>query len=415
MINEPLLIIEFIADGHRSFHVCLLVRFGLAHHQTNIRFLIPNELRHSVLSQLSVEESHFFAPRVRVIEEEPAWLRISKWIKDKRVAHWLYVEHLNIEESRHARLLFLFFESVIYQLALSPLPRFNTSGVMFRPTFYYRQRGMLAARASSRTLFAIKWVVAYLCSKRPGIEQIFLLDPLAVDHALSCWKSRKFKLIPDPILLESDALRPIGSADPIADRPLSLLIAGALHPRKGLHSTVDALWKSSEETKRNVKLLVVGKPEKGCTDYVLHNLARLRAMGVEVVSDLRFVSDRELDEHIAHSNVVLTPYVGFKGSSGIVIRAAHFGKPVISTSEGLLGHLVRRHKLGEAIDAGNAEQFSRCLDRVVSTGVISGFNPLSARRFADSGDSEEFAMMLTLPLHSVEQPSLFLSRTPNPR
>ena len=413
--DQPLLIIEFVADGHRSLYVCLLVRYGLANHQTNIRFLLPRELQNSVLSQLSVEESRFFAPRVRVIEEEPVWLRISKWIKDKRLAQWLYVEHLNIVESRHARLLYLFLESVIYQVALSPLPRFNTSGVMFRPTFYYRKKGMVEARMSSRALFALKWLVAYSCAKRPGIEQIFLLDPLAVDHALCCWKSRKFTLIPDPILLGSSAVRPIGCADPIAKRPLSLLIAGALAPRKGLHSTTDALWESSEETKRNVKLLLVGKPEKGCTDYVLQNVARLRAMGVEVVTDLRFVSDQELDEHITHSNVVLTPYLDFKGSSGIVIRAAHFGKPVISTSEGLVGHLVRQHKLGEAIDAGNAEQFSRCLDRVALTGVVDGFDPISARHFADSGDPEEFALLLTCALDAEEPPPLYLTRSPNPR
>jgi len=147
--DQPLLIIEFFADGHRALYICLLVRYGLANHQTNIRFLLPSELRLSVLSQLSVQESCFFAPRVRVIEEEPVWLRIRKWIKDKRLAQWLYVEHLNFVESRHARLLYLFLETVIYQVALSPLPRFSTSGVMFRPTFYYKKKGMVEARTSS--------------------------------------------------------------------------------------------------------------------------------------------------------------------------------------------------------------------------------------------------------------------------
>jgi glycosyltransferase involved in cell wall biosynthesis len=274
---------------------------------------------------------------------------------------------------------------------------------------------MVPTRTSGRALFALKWLVAYSCAKRPGIEQVFLLDPLAVDHARCCWNARKFTLIPDPSLPESGADRPIGCANPIADRPLSLLIAGALAPRKGLHTAADALWESSEETKRNVKLLVVGKPEKGCTEYVLHNVARLRAMGVEVVSDLRFVSDRELDEHIAHSHVVLTPYLEFKGSSGIVIRAAHFGKPVISTSEGLLGHLVRQHKLGEALDVGNTEQLSRCLERVVGTGVVDGFDPISARHFADSSDPKEFALLLTRALDAEKQPPCISPRSAHPR
>jgi glycosyltransferase involved in cell wall biosynthesis len=413
--DQPLLIIEFFADGHRSLYICLLVRYGLANHQTNIRFLLPSELRLSVLSQLSVQESLFFAPRVRVIEEEPVWLRIRKWIKDKRLARWLYVEHLNLVESRHARLLYLFLESVIYQVALCPLPRFCTSGVMFRPTFYYRKKGMVEARTSSRALFALKWLVGYLLAKRPGVEQIFLLDPLAANHARCCWKSRKFTLIPDPILRESSDVRPIGSADPISERPLRLLIAGALAPRKGLHTTADALWKCSEETKKSVTLLVVGKPEEGYTDYVIQNVARLRAMGIEVISDLRFVSDRELDELIAHSNIILTPYLDFKGSSGIVVLAAHFGKPVISTSEGLLGLLVRQHKLGEALDAGDTEQFSRCLERVVATGVVDGFDPTSARDFADSNDPQQFTLLLTCPLNTEEQPRPVSHPEPKPK
>lgn len=391
MTQKPLLVIEFLADGHRSLHVCHLVRFAIAKNRTGMQLLLPRELRDNVRARLSPEECHFFDPRVRVIEEEPAWRRIKKWVKNKQLAQFLYVECLNIRESRNYRLLYLYLESAIYQLALCPLPRFGTSGVMFRPTFYYRQRRMLAPGTPSLALFILKWIVAYSCAKRPGIERIFLLDPLAEEYACLRWRSKKFQLVPDPLGPESGGYRPVGSSEPIAERPVNFLIAGALAPRKGLHSTVDALSASSEKTKRNVRLLIVGKPENGFADYVQNNLARLKDMGIQVATDLRFVSDLELDQHLTQSDVVLTPYRGFKGSSGIVVRAAHFGKPVISTDEGLLGHLVHRYKLGEAIDLGTAKQFSECLDRIVSTGSVSGFDPLSARQFADSCDPEEFA------------------------
>jgi glycosyltransferase involved in cell wall biosynthesis len=398
MTQKPPLIIEFLSEGHRALHVCHLVRFGLAENQGSMRFLLPLELRDSVRARLSPEECHFFDHRVRVIEEDPAWLAIARWVKDKRLAQFIYVECLNIRESRDHRLLYLYLESAIYQLALCPLPRFSTSGLMFRPTFYYRQKRMLGPGGSHRALFILKWLVAYSCAKRPGMERIFLLDPLAEEYAKSQWRSKKFTLVPDPLGPESDGTRPVGCAHPIAERPVSFLIAGALAPRKGLHSTVDALAGSSEQTKRNVRLLIVGKPENGSTDYVQCNLTRLKQMGIQVATDLRFVSDLELDRCLSESNVVLTPYRGFKGSSGIVIRAAHFGKPVISTDEGLLGHLVQRYKLGETIDLGTAEQFSRCFDRIVSTGTVGGFDPTSAREFADSCDPGEFARLLSADL-----------------
>jgi glycosyltransferase involved in cell wall biosynthesis len=396
MTQKPLLIVEFLADGHRTLHVYHLARFGFSHLQTDVCFLLPRALRDSVLAKLSTEESGFFRPRVRVIEEDPAWVLIEKWIKSRRLAQWLYVEYLNLHETKTSRLLYLHLESVIYQLALCPLPRFCTSGVMFRATFYYRQRRLLSGEAASRALFALKWTTAYLCAKRPGFERIFLLDPFAEEYAVSHWDSEKFKLVPDPLGPEHGHLRPVGSTAPIAERPVNLLIAGSLGPRKGLHSTADALSASTEETRRNVRLFVVGQPEHGSTDYVLRNLARLRDMGVKVESDLRFISDVELDQHLAQSDVVLTPYQGFKGSSGIAIRAAHFGKPVVSTNEGLLGHIVQRHMLGKAIDPGNVTDFSQCLDRIVSTGSVSGFDPARARSFADSCDPEQFARSLLI-------------------
>jgi glycosyltransferase involved in cell wall biosynthesis len=264
---------------------------------------------------------------------------------------------------------------------------------MFRPTFYYRQRRMLASGVGSRALFALKWTVAYLCAKRPGIERVFLLDPFAEEYAVSCWRCRKFTLVPDPI-----AARGLLQVERGVDRPLTLLIAGALSPRKGIHLTVNALARSSEKTKRNLKLLLVGKPEEGYTDYVLQNVTRLRDMGIGVSSDFRFLSDMELDQHLVQSDVVLTPYMGFKGSSNVIIKAAHFGKPVLSANEGLLGYLVQQHKLGEALDVGNADTFSQCLDRIASTGQVSGFDPANARTFADSCDPEEFAKSLTAPL-----------------
>jgi glycosyltransferase involved in cell wall biosynthesis len=397
MQQKPLLVIEFLAHGHHSLYVCHLVRFALAKNQIDVHFLLPRELRDSVLTQLSPEESRFFNQRVRVIEEDPAWLVIVKWVRDRRLAQFLYVECLNTRESKGYQLLYLYLESVVYQLALCPLPRYSTSGLMFRPTFYYQQRGMLAPGVQSKALFVLKSFVAYLCAKRPGIERVFLLDPLAQDYTVSCWKSDKFKLIPDALGPAPGEARPIGRVVSLKDRAVNLLIAGALAPRKGLHSTVDALSEASEETRRSVRLSLVGKPEKGFEDYVLQNLARLKDMGVEVFSEIRFVSDLELDQHMAQSDIVLTPYRGFKGSSGIVIRAAHLAKPVISTDEGLLGYLVQRHKLGAVVDLGNIRQFAQCLDRIVSTGKVEGFDPDSARMFADSCDPQMFAELLLSP------------------
>lgn len=394
MASRPLLIVDFLGDGHHPSHVCHLLRFGLREKLQDFTFLIPQELYENVVAQLHEVEVAGFDARVRLLEDDPVWSRLILITRNRRLARWIFVEYLNLRERGKSRLLFLFFDSVIYLTAFSPIPRFGTSGVLFRPTFYYRQRGMLPAGLAGKAVFWLKWITARSCSKRPGIERLFVLDPLAEDYAASTWGVNKFKHVPDPMGPEPTGVRPLGSADPVSERPLRLLVAGALAPRKGLHWVTDALTSLPEPARSNVHLVVVGRPEAGCAEYVTGNLKRLEEERIKLTAILSFVSDEDLDRHLATSHVVLTPYMGFTGSSGIVIRAAHFGKPVVATKEGLLGHLVIRHRLGSVVDAARVEVFRDCLSRIVATGVVDGFDPVSARAFADSSDPDEFSRAL---------------------
>lgn len=250
---------------------------------------------------------------------------------------------------------------------------------------------MLVGGTRSRVVFLMKWAAAYVCAKRPGISQILTLDPLAQEHARSRWDCHKFQVIPDPFGPEAGMPRPMGIIRQGAPPSLTLLIAGVLSPRKGIREVVRALLYSSEDIRRRVILVVAGEVDKRDSDYVSRNLEQLEENGGNVVADLRLVSGDELDAYIQRSDAVLTAYRGFKGSSGILIRAAHFGKPVISTSEGLLGYFVRRHALGQAIQVEDPKAFAACIEVFLLTGNLSGFDPAEARRFADNSDPELFA------------------------
>ncbi|MGB9469752.1 MAG: glycosyltransferase [Candidatus Acidiferrum sp.] len=391
---KPLLLIDFLSGGHHESYLAHLVRYGVAHNQGNLYFLVSRALYEGVRSELSPQEFDFLGSHARLIEDTVEWSYIKKWTKNRFLTQWLYIEYLNLHESKTFRLLYLFLENVIYPLALSPIPRRNTAGIMFRSTFHYKEHRMLAPGAGSRALFSIKWIIAYLLAKRSGFDRIFLFDPLALAYAHSHWGSQKFKLIPDPLRTDS-RVRPLNEQSFRAEAQRTFLIAGALHPRKGIHLAVEALAKSCEKTRRNVRLRFAGLPEVGSKEYVMHNISRLQSIGIDVEADLRFMSDCELTEYIENSDVVLIPYVGFKGSSNILMHAAQLGKPVISTNDGLLGYLVSRHKLGVAIDPADTNSFSQCLNSFVSTGHINGFDPISARSFADGCSPEEFVKVLT--------------------
>jgi glycosyltransferase involved in cell wall biosynthesis len=261
---------------------------------------------------------------------------------------------------------------------------------MFRPTFYYPRNGMLVGGARCRVVFLIKWVAAYICAKRPGIFRILTLDPLAQEHARSRWNCYKFQVIPDSLGPEKGMPRPIGTVSAEPRRSLTLLIAGILSARKGIREVVRGLLHSPEDVRRRVILVVAGEMDQDASDYISENLQQLEEAGGNVVTDLRRITDDQLDAYIQRSDAVLTAYRGFKESSGILIRAAHFGRPVISTNEGLLGYFVRRHALGQAIDVEDSKAFATCIEAFLLTGTLRGFDPAEARRFADSSDPELF-------------------------
>jgi glycosyltransferase involved in cell wall biosynthesis len=393
-MGKPLLMVDFVPRGHHALYIRHLVRFGLNGDENVFTLLIPRELCDRVLSQLLPAETQTFLKRVRILEDDRTWRRIKRWIRRDNLARCFFVEYLNFFEGRTCTVFFLFLETVFYQIALFPLPRFNVSGLMFRPTFYYSRKRMLVGGARSRAVFLIKWVAAYACAKRPGISRVLTLDPFAQEHARLRWNCYKFQVIPDPFGPEGGMPRPVGTTGEGPRRSLTLLIAGVLSARKGIREVVQALLYSPEEIRRRVILVVVGEVDKRDADYVSENLRQLEEGGGNVVDDLRLVTDDELDAYIERSDAVLTAYRGFKGSSGILIRAAHFGRPVISTDEGLLGYFVQRHGLGKAIDVGDTKALADCIETFLFTGRLSGFNPAAARHFADASDPELFVRNL---------------------
>jgi len=390
-VPKPLLIVDFVASGHHALHIRHLIRYGSCDDRATVTFLITRELYDRVLTQLTPSESAMFRDRSRILEEDHTWRSIRRRIKNDWAARFIYVEYLNLFESCEYSLCFLFFETAVYQIALCPLPRFGVSGLMFRPTFYYHRNGMLQTGLRNRAVVLIKWLAAYACAKRPGITRVLTLDPLSQEHARRHWNSSKFQAIPDPLGPEPGVHCPTEPSEAESGKHLTLLIAGSLSTRKGISEVIQALVRTPEQIRRSVVLHVVGHPENGQLEHIKKALQQLEGAGGKLLSDLRFVTDRELDGYIRQADAVLTVYRDFKGSSGILIRAAHFGKPVISSDAGLLGYLVRRNKLGQTVNVKHSETLVASLEQLVLTGTIAGFDPMAARRFADSSDPALFA------------------------
>ncbi len=300
----------------------------------------------------------------------------------------------------------LYFDPLL-QLCLplrfsAPVP---ISGIYFRPTLHYPGFPDGPAPSARERLRASRQALALRSAlKHPKLGVVFSLDPLAVPALEALGSGERVRAIPDPVeplvssTTEIEALR---SRLQIAPQRKIALMFGALTARKGLSETLRALRALRQTELSQLTLLVVGRVAPALAAEVERARQGLeaRAPGSVVVHD-EFVPEGEVQRYFELADVVLAPYQQHVGSSGIQIRAAAAGRPLIGSSYGLMGELTRRHQLGARVDSTSPQAILEAL-RAVLHGSSLGADPAAQRRFAESQTGAAFADALFRGLESV--------------
>jgi len=99
-----------------------------------------------------------------------------------------------------------------------------------------------------------------------------------------------------------------------------------------------------------------------------------------------FITDRRITESAyAACNYVLLPYQNHYGSSGVMLKSASYGKPVLVPRSGLMGYWVKNHRFGKTFIDGSYKDFlAKWSDLRKSYAVYQE----PARRFARMFDSK---------------------------
>ena len=95
----------------------------------------------------------------------------------------------------------------------------------------------------------------------------------------------------------------------------------------------------------------------------------------------------EYDAAFKQCSIVMLPYCDFGGSSGVLIEAAQYQKPVIATNYGTLGRIVRSSKWGDTFKAGDLKSFHASVIRTIihlpvsNAGFLKILNRCSSKAF----------------------------------
>lgn len=124
------------------------------------------------------------------------------------------------------------------------------------------------------------------------------------------------------------------------------LFFGRIAPYKGLENLLMALKRMGAD-KKNMKLIIAGKIERGNEKYWGNMLKIMEDYGLErsVIKKIGFIPDEEVEVFFKAADVLILPYRRIF-QSGLIVLAFHFGLPVIAADVGSLREDIIEGKTG---------------------------------------------------------------------
>jgi len=168
------------------------------------------------------------------------------------------------------------------------------------------------------------------------------------------------------------------------------VVAGAMAPRKG----IDLLAAASEVREWPTVVRFVGTVAPPFRDYVESCIIRVRGAGaqVELCEGLR---SADYLRTIGEASCSVIPYPRHIGMSRVLLESATMGTPVVAHNWGLLGHLVKTHNIGLAVDCRDRSSFRDALDRMSDAASRDEYSTALAQ-FAAPYSGAEFARRLRI-------------------
>lgn len=307
------------------------------------------------------------------------------------VAHDLRVHgpqlRLAVERLRPSHCLHLYVDHA--QLSLATRLRLGRPLVL--AGLYFRPAGDDAARGlGPRVRRLRKEAILRLAARNPHVETLFCLDPYAVTALRRLLPSVQVVAVPDPVEQHEGSPARRGSGGPGHGR-LVVTLFGVLDERKGAHRLLDAAAALPPQAITRLAFVLAGPVPAAQRERLQVGLARARRAGASVALDDRYLSEAEAFALLRESDVAAVLYQRHLGSSNVLVHAAAASVPVLACRQGVVGEHVRRHSLGQTVDATSTEAVAAALARIAEEGAPRGFDAQLARAFARANTPAAFA------------------------
>ncbi|GAB5537190.1 MAG: hypothetical protein Rubg2KO_34390 [Rubricoccaceae bacterium] len=388
MLPSHLLIVAPSSDGHHPEYVRWIVDGALHYGAETVTVAGPTALVSS-LNQFSSPASLVSAlplPEFDMLDDDTSLWRIGRRTQ-------IAIQRA-VDQVQPSEVLLSYLDHALLGLAIGlrfTIP-VQISGILFRPTLH--EPSPSGVKRSVRAMQ--KRILLRLAAANPHLHRAFTLDPDAVDALRSHHIPATF--LPDPVepaqpSADRDTVRAHFEVEP--SRQLAVLF-GSLEERKGVFELMEALCELAPEQASALTVVIVGQTYDAIRPRLLDAIAHAQQHSkAQILFQEAFIPDTDLVNLTLAADLVLAPYKGHVGSSGVILRASASGTPVLGPDTGLMHRDIVRHQLGVSVDTSNPTAIAGGLVRALNG---EGFDPASAAAYAEAHSVDRFAETLFAPL-----------------
>jgi glycosyltransferase involved in cell wall biosynthesis len=129
--------------------------------------------------------------------------------------------------------------------------------------------------------------------------------------------------------------------------------------RKGIDLLIQAFARARKEPDQ--RLLLIGRQSPEVRALIKQQSALVASQQL-LVRD-QFADQATFEAVFAAADMVVLPYPEHVGSSGILLRAVQWGKPVLAADWGWIGWVTRHFELGRTVAVRDLARFTEALER----------------------------------------------------
>lgn len=345
-----ILILEAVLTGH---HGNYLEHTAATFLEQGHRLTVSVRLEHFDNSLFaSLKAAHPGRITIKIIPALMCWdLVLGRLgVVGSELSHWLmfkrFFKSLNVkDEVDHVFMPYLDYCLHATALLGSPCGHVNWSGICMRPSFHYRNSGVIAPKPKWSS---VKERLFYRLLQQQSLHKLLTIDETLEQNTRkkNPFNAQKLSFVPDPAKLTDNfgrvsARHHLG----ISEEDFVILVYGVIDGRKGVEYLLAGV--RNKQFQKNLKILVMGRhgPE-----------IREKLVSEPLVLSIDCHVDTTTEEAgFRAADVVWIGYNAHYAMSGVLVLAAFAGKPVLATRDGLIGWMTRQHNLGVTVDCTDPE------------------------------------------------------------